>query len=208
MADTTSILNVQQVYRSPYHSEANGVIKWLNRTFTSMMQKFVNDELSNWDIFLPFINRAYNTCIHEVTHASPHYVAFGSDSESLIDRFLSFEGIPSDRTRWGDQMHATHDRVLNVLRPCFTHLTKDSSLLFDLLDRLLPLFVPRRPFCDYFSCGCFVPPSSCRSWLIFDQGCPRAWHRRRRSCWSPPKSLWPSHPHSCPLGEPWGEEGE
>jgi hypothetical protein len=116
MADTMAILNVRQVFTAPYHPEANGVVERLNRTFTSMMRKFVNDELSNWDIFLPFINRAYNTSIHEVTHASPHYVVFGSNPESIIDRFLSTDGVPSDRTRWGDQMRAAHDRVLSDLR--------------------------------------------------------------------------------------------
>lgn len=126
MADTMVILSSQQLYTAPYHPEANGVVERLNRTFTSMMRKFVNDQQSDWDIFLPFINRAYNTSVHEVTHAAPHFVVFGSNPESLIDRFLSFEGVPSDRTRWGDSMRAAHDKVLNDLR--VAQETKSDSL--------------------------------------------------------------------------------
>jgi hypothetical protein len=116
MADTMSILSVRQVFTSPYHPQSNGVVERLNATFTSMVKKYMNADQTDWDTFLPLITRAYNTSVHETTKVSPHCVVFGSEPESILDRFISAEGTFSEHTTWGSKMRAAHDQVIDSLR--------------------------------------------------------------------------------------------
>ena len=43
-------------------------------------------------------------------------MVFGAEPESLLDRFLSSEGIISEHTTWGTRMREAHDFVINDLR--------------------------------------------------------------------------------------------
>jgi hypothetical protein len=116
MSDVMTILSVRQVFTAPYHPQSNGVVERLNGTFTSMVKKYMNEDQTNWDLYLPFITRAYNTSVHETTKASPHCVVFGSEPETLLDRFLASEGTFSENTTWGTHMRQVHDSVLDELR--------------------------------------------------------------------------------------------
>ncbi len=116
-ADVMARLSIRQVFTAPCHPQSNSVVvERLNGTFTSMVEKYINEDQADWDLNLPFVTRAYNTSVHETTKASLYWVVFGSEPESLLDRFLASDGTCSKHTTWGTDMREVHDSVLDDLR--------------------------------------------------------------------------------------------
>ena len=71
MKDVASVMNIRLSFTPPYHPQGNGNVERLNRTFTTMVKKYVNESQTNWDLYLPTITYAYNSSEHETTKAKP-----------------------------------------------------------------------------------------------------------------------------------------
>jgi transposase InsO family protein len=64
---------------SPYHPQTDGLVERFNKTLATMISMYVNKKQNDWDIFLPFVTFAYNTCKHESTKYTPFFLMYGRE---------------------------------------------------------------------------------------------------------------------------------
>ncbi|VDO80924.1 unnamed protein product [Heligmosomoides polygyrus] len=94
-----ALRQIDRYFTTPYHHEGNGFCERVFATFQSMLQTYIDETQSNWDLFLPLCTLAYNTSVHNSTNDSPFFLMFGQDAVLNIDWLLrhKLEGhVPSD----------------------------------------------------------------------------------------------------------------
>jgi RNase H-like domain found in reverse transcriptase/Reverse transcriptase (RNA-dependent DNA polymerase)/Integrase zinc binding domain/Retroviral aspartyl protease/Chromo (CHRromatin Organisation MOdifier) domain len=64
---------------SAYHPETDGQTEVVNRKVEEILRCFVNNNQSNWDLFLIDLEFAYNSAPHSSTTLSPFYLTYGSE---------------------------------------------------------------------------------------------------------------------------------
>jgi hypothetical protein len=81
-----------------YHPQANSVCERFNGTLVPMLCHYTDKEHKNWNVWLPYIVRAYNTSVHDETKRTPYYLLHGREPVELVDAELeNFQtGIPAD----------------------------------------------------------------------------------------------------------------
>ncbi|MEW8544650.1 MAG: reverse transcriptase domain-containing protein, partial [Candidatus Thiodiazotropha sp.] len=77
MKELCKILNVTKLKSTPYHPEANGPIEKFNGTLKRMLTCFVQDEMSEWDLLLPYLLFAYREVPQDSTGFSPFELLYG-----------------------------------------------------------------------------------------------------------------------------------
>ena len=98
MNSLTSVLGCQQVFITPYHAQANGVVERWNATMRPKSNALHDKNLNNWDTHLAGIVGAYNTGLHATTGFSPSYLMFGREISLPFDSARPVVSIskPSD----------------------------------------------------------------------------------------------------------------
>ncbi|KIH61298.1 integrase core domain protein [Ancylostoma duodenale] len=81
-----NLLQIQQVFATPYHSMGNGATERTFGTFQMMLSKFINIKQEDWDLFIPCVAFCYNTSVNEATGETPYFLMFGRDPTFIIDR--------------------------------------------------------------------------------------------------------------------------
>ena len=71
------ILGIQQLWTTPYHPKANGLVERSHQTFMCMIGKLGEDKKADWSSHLAEIVHAYYATRSAVTGYSPHYLMFG-----------------------------------------------------------------------------------------------------------------------------------
>ena len=72
-------LRVNLRLTTPYHPQANGMIKWTNRTTSQMILKMLheNNKQQDWVDYLPTVGFALCTSIHKSTNYEPLALLLG-----------------------------------------------------------------------------------------------------------------------------------
>uniref|UniRef100_A0A8R1DLV5 RNA-directed DNA polymerase n=1 Tax=Caenorhabditis japonica TaxID=281687 RepID=A0A8R1DLV5_CAEJA len=71
--------NIKMIRTKGYHSRMNGAVERFNRTIQTVLKK-ITIIPAEWDEKLPYAVFAYNSCRHEATGESPHYLMYGRDA--------------------------------------------------------------------------------------------------------------------------------
>jgi hypothetical protein len=79
------ITKTQHLKTTPYYPQCNGLAERMCQTIKNMLSHFVNQEVSDWDIFLPQITYAYNTSVQKSTQLTPFDLIFGRPPKLPID---------------------------------------------------------------------------------------------------------------------------
>ena len=90
-----NLLYINKRYCTPYHSAGNGAVERTFRTFQNMLAKYITNQNSDFDEFLPFMTFCYNTSVNEMTGESPYFLMFGRDPRFAIENVLKFQHVPS-----------------------------------------------------------------------------------------------------------------
>ena len=64
-------LGVKKINVSTYHPEANGLVERFNGTLKSLLRKFIDENIRDWDKFIPYILFAYREVPNSSTGYSP-----------------------------------------------------------------------------------------------------------------------------------------
>jgi len=80
-----ALLRIEKLRTSSYHPQTDGLVERQNRTLISMISKFVNDKLSDWDDLLPYLLMAYNTTVHNSTGCTPFSMIYGREACLPVD---------------------------------------------------------------------------------------------------------------------------
>jgi len=64
-------LGIRQLFSTPYHHQANGMVERLNRSILNILRMYIKDDQLDWDTHLPATLFAYRTSVHSVTGKSP-----------------------------------------------------------------------------------------------------------------------------------------
>jgi len=75
-------MGVKHITITPYNAAANGLVERTNDTIIQMLRFYVKRDLSDWDVFLPYITYAYNSATSPVTKVAPYFLFFGRDPRS------------------------------------------------------------------------------------------------------------------------------
>ncbi|CAI2353188.1 unnamed protein product [Caenorhabditis sp. 36 PRJEB53466] len=108
--------NVKLIRTKGYHSRMNGAVERFNRTIQTILKKTTIIP-TEWDEKLPYAVFAYNTCKHEATGESPHYLMYGRDARipmkvDLEERIGKYQVDVDDyKQRHVEQMNETQEEA-------------------------------------------------------------------------------------------------
>lgn len=70
---------IKPLHTSSYHPQTNGLTERFNRTMMEMLRMYTSAHQHDWEHYLPYVQFAYNTSVHEVSKDTPHYLVYGRD---------------------------------------------------------------------------------------------------------------------------------
>ena len=77
MCQLCKLLGIKKINTSPYHPQANGLVKNFNGTLKKMLKCYAQDEPTDWDKHIPYVLFAYREAPHESTGYSPFELLYG-----------------------------------------------------------------------------------------------------------------------------------
>lgn len=79
------LLDICKTRTSPYHPSSNGLVERFNRTLASLIRKYLDDHITEWDRHIPFLTSAYRSTVHPSTGFTPNYLMFGREVTTPVD---------------------------------------------------------------------------------------------------------------------------
>jgi transposase InsO family protein len=94
--DLCTLLNIKHHVTFPYHPQAHGIVerehKEILKASRNCFLDFSRSDATNWDHYIPLVNRILNAHTHSATGVSPYELIFGS--EQTKDRSMLKTDIP------------------------------------------------------------------------------------------------------------------
>jgi len=87
-------LGMAKLFSTPYHSQGNTLCERQNRTIEDMLSKYVNENHTDWDTYLPMVIFAINSSVHTTMTSSPFFLMFRRDAQLPLD--VQYPTIVSD----------------------------------------------------------------------------------------------------------------
>ena len=94
------LIGTDKLHTSTYHPASNGVTERVNKTVKPCLAKYVNDDHSDWDLFLSMAISACNSSVHATTGISPYEALFARPPVLVADK-ISNNQLPAT-TRLSD----------------------------------------------------------------------------------------------------------
>ena len=95
MEEVYKFTKSQHLVTTPYKPSTNGLIERSIRTMRSMMSHFIDENHSNWDLYLKYLVFAYNSSKQATTGETPFMLLYGREPRLPIDVSLN---LPSQFT--------------------------------------------------------------------------------------------------------------
>jgi len=103
-----SLLKIRKLQTTAYHAMANGRTEIVHKTIPKMLSHYVNRSQSDWDEFLPMINMAYNSQVHDSTGFSPYEMVYGKEMRTPLEADLT---LTDDREIYSDYVEDLRFRM-------------------------------------------------------------------------------------------------
>ncbi|CAF1293542.1 unnamed protein product [Didymodactylos carnosus] len=79
LKNVAAMIGFDHIKSTPYHPQTNGQVERFNATVHPQLTKLYDENLNNWDEYLPAVLYAYNTGQHATTGYSPFQLMFGRE---------------------------------------------------------------------------------------------------------------------------------
>ena len=91
------LIGSKKRHTSTFHPASNGITERVNKTVKPCLAKYINDEQTDWDLFLPLALSAYNCSKHASTGVSPFEAVFGRPPVLVADIISGNQLPPSTK---------------------------------------------------------------------------------------------------------------
>ena len=80
-----SLLDIRKTRTTPYYPQSDGMVERFNRTLTTMLSSFLNENHSDLDEKLHYVMMAYSSATHETTGISPNSIMLEREIYTQLD---------------------------------------------------------------------------------------------------------------------------
>jgi len=70
------MLKIKKNQSTAFHPESQGSIERSHRVLAEYLRRYVNEDQTNWDEWVPFATYVYSTTVHSATGFTPFYLLF------------------------------------------------------------------------------------------------------------------------------------
>ena len=111
------LLQIDKTRTTPYHPQSDGMVERFNKTLTSMLSTFVQENQKDWDEHIPYVMMAYRSSEHETTGVSPNLLMLGRETSTPLDIVYqmppSIKPIPANQWVWElrERLESVHTMV-------------------------------------------------------------------------------------------------
>ena len=81
----TKYLKTKMSLSSLHHPQHDGQTKVVNKQLVTMLRAYVDDDLSDWALWLHVLEFAYNNAVHSSTRTSPFFLLYGFHPRTPLD---------------------------------------------------------------------------------------------------------------------------
>ena len=81
------LLDIKRLRTTPYHPQTDGITERFNRTMKQTLTAYVEKSGENWVKYLPYVQFAYNTSVHDTTKCTPYELMYGRRPKIPLDLF-------------------------------------------------------------------------------------------------------------------------
>ena len=198
------LYGVQKLRTSPYHTQTNGQVEWMNQTIICMIGKLEQDKKAHWSEHLPEMLAAYNDTRSTVTGYSPYFLLFGRKARMPVDYLFPTLRDSPHQTKIEVSVVAMQKRLKEafaVARPLTSQEAAKQWRYYDCKAGAVALqpgdvvmvhtdgFVGKRNVKDQWKDGGFIVESQLEDWPVYKGRClttdakqkPKYWilHRNR-----------------------------
>ncbi|XP_073038070.1 LOW QUALITY PROTEIN: uncharacterized protein [Primulina eburnea] len=78
-------LGTKLLFSTTCHPQTDGQTEVVNRTLGTLLRAILKKNLKNWENCLPFVEFAYNRCVHSTTSYSPFEIVYGFNPLTPLD---------------------------------------------------------------------------------------------------------------------------
>ncbi|RWR98976.1 uncharacterized protein B4U79_00636, partial [Dinothrombium tinctorium] len=85
IAELNNLLKSNHKFTTPYHPSSSGQVERCNQQIIQLLRTFIEKEINDWDVILPYITHIYNTSLHASTNFNPFFLTRGYHAKLPID---------------------------------------------------------------------------------------------------------------------------
>ncbi|CAG8812179.1 33539_t:CDS:2, partial [Gigaspora margarita] len=106
-------LGIKHIISSPYHSQANKLVKRYNQTLCKTIAKCMSQYGDEWDKYVSSVLFAYRTTRHSITQKEPFYLTYGREVTLPAELFIL--SYPSEPIRADQVPQLLINRTLKII---------------------------------------------------------------------------------------------
>ena len=112
MQKVLNLLGTQRQLTTSYHSQTNRLTKRFNTTLADMLSSYVNAKKDDWDLYIPYVQFAFNLTQQKSTETSPYFLVYGR--EPILPQDLVLKGFKPEAEHLTDLIKKMEKVVVQV----------------------------------------------------------------------------------------------
>ena len=116
LEDISRIFKITRIYTSPYHPQTDGLVERFNQTLLKMLSCFVNEQQTDWDMYIAPCLFAYRNTVHASTGMTPFYLMYLRNSNMPSDikwttPITQYQEVPEYKELMMERLHSAWDKA-------------------------------------------------------------------------------------------------
>ena len=128
------LLGIRKTRSSARHPQGNGQVERFNRTLIKMIRAYIEEDQTDWDLYLHCLTAAYRATSHESTNFTPNMLMLGREVR-LPGEIITQQSVPSNEdTKYGDYVDNIKEHLENAHIIAQKHLQTNAKRHKELYD--------------------------------------------------------------------------